>query len=140
MKRAILFSDGGARGNPGPAGIGFILKISKSKPIEFGEYVGKATNNQAEYLAIKGGLERALKEKVSELACFLDSELVVKQLNGEYRVKNHGLRPIFEEVKELAGKFDEVTFSHVRREKNKEADRMVNEAIDKHLASDTKST
>ena len=134
MKKATLFSDGGARGNPGPAGIGFVLKIGKGKPIEAGEYVGEMTNNQAEYLAIKGGLKRALKERVKELSCFLDSELVVKQLNGEYRVKNYGLRLIFEEVKELAKKFEKVTFSHVRREKNKEADRMVNEAIDKHLS------
>jgi ribonuclease HI len=134
MKKAIIFSDGGARGNPGPAGIGFVLKIGKNKPIEVGEYAGEITNNQAEYLAIKGGLDRALIEKVNELDCFLDSELVVKQLNGEYRVKNHGLRPIFEEVKGLAEKFEKVTFSHVRREKNKEADRMVNEAIDKHLS------
>ncbi len=134
MKKATIFSDGGARGNPGPAGIGFVLKIVDGKSIEAGEYVGEATNNQAEYLAIKKGLERALNEKVDEIDCFLDSELVVKQLNGEYRVKNHGLRPIFEEVKELAGKFDKVAFVHVRREKNKEADRMVNEAIDKHMS------
>ena len=131
--KAKIFSDGGARGNPGPAGIGFVLSVGKDEPIEVGEYVGKATNNQAEYLAIKKGLERAINEKVGEIECFLDSELVVKQLNGEYRVKNHGLRPIFEDVKELANRFDRVTFAHVRRENNKEADRMVNEAIDSHL-------
>jgi ribonuclease HI len=132
--KATIFSDGGARGNPGPAGIGFVLKIEEDELIEVGEYVGKATNNQAEYLAIRKGLERALKEKVNEIDCFLDSELVVKQLKGEYRVKNHGLRPIFEEVKVLAGKFDKVSFAHVRREKNKEADRMVNEAVDNYLS------
>lgn len=131
MKKATLHSDGGARGNPGPAGIGFVLEAEGKEPIEYGEYIGETTNNQAEYTALIKGMGRALKGGVTNLECFLDSELVVKQLRGDYRVRNHGLRPLFEEVQELVGKFYYVVFQHVPREKNKRADKLVNRAINK---------
>jgi ribonuclease HI len=131
MKTGTLHTDGGARGNPGPAGIGWVLAIAGQEVIKQGEYIGEATNNQAEYLALLAGLKQAAKEGVDSLECFLDSELVVKQLAGKYRVKNEGLKGLFQEAQELSKKFKKITFKHVRREKNKEADRLVNEAIDK---------
>lgn len=131
MIKATLHSDGGARGNPGPAGAGYALRIQGRDSIEVGKYIGETTNNIAEYTALKLGMRHARREGVAELACYLDSELVVKQLSGAYRVKNEGLKPLFEEVKKIACEFDRVTFTHVRREKNKTADRLVNEAIDR---------
>lgn len=131
--RAALYSDGGARGNPGPAGIGFVLEIGGEEPIRQAQYIGEATNNQAEYVALKRGMERALREGVTALDCFLDSELVVRQLNGEYRIKNEGLRPLFVDIQTLRGKFERVAFAHVPRGKNKEADKLVNQAIDEKV-------
>lgn len=130
MKRATLHTDGGARGNPGPAGIGFYLVIEGEEPIAYKEYIGTATNNQAEYRALMAGLKRAQVEGVQELKCYLDSELVVKQVRGEYKMKNAGLRPLLEEVKKLADGIESVSYGHVRREKNKKADALVNEALD----------
>ncbi len=131
MKKATLYSDGGSRGNPGPAAIGYVLDIADGKTLTHAETIGDKTNNQAEYQALHNGLVRARSERVSWLKCYLDSELVVKQLNGDYRVKDANLRLIFEQVKMIIKKFDSVTFSHVPREKNKEADKLVNEALDK---------
>lgn len=130
MKQATLHTDGGARGNPGPAGIGVFLQISDGEKIEHAEYIGKATNNVAEYTALLRGLEMAQEKQVNEIKCFLDSELVVKQLNGQYRVKNADLKSIFLQVKTIANTFDSISFVHVRREKNKVADKLVNQAID----------
>ncbi|MFH1354117.1 MAG: ribonuclease HI family protein [bacterium] len=132
MKKATLHSDGGARGNPGPAGIGYVLRVEDSEAVFHGEYIGETTNNQAEYTALIMGLKRAWADGISNLKCFLDSELVVKQLQGSYKVKNEGLKPLFVQVQELAGKFAEISYSHVSRDKNKEADKLVNGAIDKH--------
>ena len=129
-KHATLHSDGGSRGNPGPAGIGFVIRID-TQTIEHGEYIGNTTNNQAEYRALLAGMQRAHQEGVASLKCFLDSELVVKQLNGEYRVKDEDLRPHYTEISSLTTHFDEVTFSHVPRNENKDADRLVNDALDK---------
>lgn len=128
--RATLFTDGGARGNPGPSGIGYVLSIEGQEKIFHGGYIGEATNNQAEYKALVAGLKRALQENVQELECFLDSELVVKQVRGEYRVKNAELKPFIAEISDLKKKFRKISFSHVRREKNEEADLLVNQAID----------
>lgn len=127
---ATLHTDGGARGNPGPSGIGLVLKIG-AREVRHGEYIGRATNNQAEYRALIAGLRRAVAEGVTELHCYLDSELVVKHLSGEYRVRDSGLRVLRAHVVRLAERFRRVTFTHVSREKNKAADRLVNEAIDK---------
>lgn len=130
MKRATLYTDGGARGNPGPAAIGFVLTGIGSVPILVKKYLGKATNNQAEYQALLAGLFRAKKEGVKDLMCYLDSELVVKQVRGEYRVKNEDLKKILDEIRILLPHFDSVTFQHVPRAKNKIADGLVNEALD----------
>ena len=133
MKKATLHSDGGARGNPGPAGVGYVLRVQDSETVWHGEYIGETTNNQAEYRALLAGMERAREVGVKSLECFLDSELIVKQMQGGYRVKNHGLKPLFAQAEELAGKFDEISYKHVPRAKNKEADKLVNTAIDKHV-------
>ncbi len=130
-KHAILYTDGGSRGNPGPAGIGYVLKIEGHEVIEKGECIGKATNNQAEYQALVAGLKRARREKVAELKVFMDSELIVKQIKGEYRVKDVKLKPLFTEVEEVLAGFEQVSFKHVKRGKNKRADWLVNRALDK---------
>lgn len=131
-KEICIFTDGGARGNPGPAGIGVVVTSEDTTSVleKFGRYIGVATNNRAEYQGIKAGLEAGLKYNPTKIRCYLDSELVVHQLNGKYRVKNADLAAIFTEVQELAKQAD-VTFSHIYREKNKLADFEVNQAIDK---------
>jgi ribonuclease HI len=127
--KTILHTDGGARGNPGPAGIGVVLEIDGRKE-QFKKYIGEATNNQAEYQALILGLEKAKAAGATEVECLLDSELVVKQLNREYKVKNEGIAPLFVKVWNLAQGFEKISFKHIFRESNKEADRLVNEAID----------
>lgn len=131
--KAILYTDGGARGNPGPAGVGYVLWLEDSHEITHAEYIGEATNNQAEYKALRAGMQRASQEKVLELECRLDSELVVRQLNGEYRVKDVDLKPLLKQVSNLASSFEKISFEHIPREKNKKADRLVNQAIDRHF-------
>ena len=128
--KATLFTDGGARGNPGPAGIGYVLTLENGSTIEKNAYIGEATNNQAEYKALVAGLELAKSEGVTELSCFLDSELVVKQMQGKYKVKNADLKLLLDRARAIAVGIGEVSYGHVRREKNKIADRLVNEAID----------
>jgi ribonuclease HI len=125
-----LFTDGGARGNPGPAGIGGVFYKDDSKIADFSKYIGETTNNQAEYQALEHGLKLAIKNNIEELECYLDSELVVKQLNKEYKVKNKELAIVFVRVWNLSLKFKKITFAHVRREYNKEADSLVNIALD----------
>lgn len=133
MKKIIIYSDGGARGNPGPAGIGVVLyDKEKNKIEEISEFLGKTTNNQAEYKALLSGIKRAKELKAEELECYLDSELVVKQLNREYRVKNQDLAPLFLEICNLSLSFKKINYFHVPRELNKEADRLANEAMDKY--------
>jgi ribonuclease HI len=127
-KKFKIFTDGGARGNPGPAGIGvFIEDVG-----EYKKYIGETTNNQAEYKAVILALEKAKDLGAEELDFYLDSELVVKQLKREYRVRDAGLAELFVKVWNLCTEFKKVSFTHVRRERNKEADRLVNEAIDQH--------
>lgn len=139
MKRCRLFADGGARGNPGPAASGAVLFALGAngelgeKLAEVGEYLGTATNNQAEYHAIIIGLKKARELGCQSIDVRLDSELAVKQLNGEYRVKNPELAKRFLEVYQLKQGFHEIRFSHVRRELNKEADAVVNKTIDQAL-------
>jgi len=129
-----LFTDGGARGNPGPAGIGAIILNEAGKVVaEVSEYIGEATNNQAEYKALIAGLVKAKELGVLELEVFLDSELVVKQLNREYRVKDKDLAPLFLEVYNISLGFKKIVFKHIRREKNELADKLVNLALDKAI-------
>ncbi|GAB4274584.1 MAG: hypothetical protein Kow0056_03070 [Coriobacteriia bacterium] len=130
-RRFVLRADGGSRGNPGPAATGYVLQDPEGRVVaQSGEAIGVATNNVAEYRALISGLKRAQEEGVRSLDVFLDSELVVRQLNGEYRVKNEGLAPLFEEARNLIGGFDDVRIAHVPREENAAADALVNAALD----------
>lgn len=135
--KITVHSDGGARGNPGPAAIGVTIEKEGGEMLaEISEYIGETTNNIAEYTAVLRGLEvlEARPEvEVSDVVIDwkLDSELVVKQLAGEYKVKNPGLRPLHQSIQDKKTNFPRLTFLHVRREENQEADRLVNEALDK---------
>lgn len=133
MSPATLHTDGGARGNPGPAGSGFVLQLSADKTIKQGSYLGEMTNNQAEYRALLAGLKQAQAEGVRELICYLDSELIVNQLNGSYRVKDAKLAPLYREAQTISASFNQISFHHVPRAKNAHADELVNRAIDAAL-------
>lgn len=129
----IIYADGGSRGNPGPSASGFVIKDSDEHLIfEGGMYLGVTTNNQAEYHAVRLALEKAKELGGKTLMVRLDSLLVVNQLNGIYRVKNRDLWPIHAKIKELVTDFGRVSFTHVRREFNREADAMVNKILDEH--------
>jgi ribonuclease HI len=131
LEEAKLFTDGGSRGNPGPSAIAFVIRKMDDSVVEImGEYIGDTTNNQAEYQALKMGLKRAQELGVKKLIVNLDSELVVKQINGLYKIKNQELLPHYNEVKDLAGKFEKVTFQHVPRALNVIADKEVNRILD----------
>lgn len=130
-KHVIVYSDGGSRGNPGPSASGFVVKDVNEKLIfEGGKYIGITTNNQAEYQAVRIALEKALELGAKVVQFRLDSQLVANQLNGVYQIKNPDLKPIYAAIKDLQMNFKEVTFTHVRREFNKEADAMVNKILD----------
>ena len=132
MTKIIIYSDGGARGNPGPAGIGAVLyDENKNLLAEISSYLGVATNNQAEYKAVILALKKAQLLEAEELHFYLDSELVVKQLRGEYKVKNQDLASLFLEIHNLAINFKKISYTHIRRELNQEADRLANEAMDR---------
>ena len=129
--RCRLYTDGGARGNPGPAGIGARLLDAAGGVVgELADSIGRATNNVAEYRALLAGLELALDHDVQRLDVFLDSELVVRQVNGQYKVKDAGLKPLHAQACLLLSRFHEVDVRHVRREQNADADALVNQAID----------
>jgi ribonuclease HI len=129
--KARLFTDGGARGNPGPAAYGFVLETEDGTVLAAeGAAIGTATNNVAEYSALVAGLAKALELHVPELEVVSDSELLVKQMRGEYRVKNAALRTLFVEASGLARRFEQIEYRHVKRAHNELADRLVNEALD----------
>jgi ribonuclease HI len=129
--KARLFTDGGARGNPGPAASAFVLEAEDGTVLEArGTAIGVATNNVAEYRALVEGLRRAAEVGVNELEVVSDSELLVKQMRGEYRVKNEALRALHHEASGLADAMKRVTYTAVRRDQNELADRLVNEALD----------
>jgi ribonuclease H / adenosylcobalamin/alpha-ribazole phosphatase len=129
--KARLSTDGGARGNPGPAAFGYVLEAEDGTVLAaHGERIGVATNNVAEYRALIAGLERAVELGVGEVEVVSDSELLVKQMRGEYRVKNDALRDLSIEASRLARQIGKVTYTAVRREHNEHADRLVNEALD----------
>ncbi len=129
--KGILFTDGGARGNPGPAGIGVVLRAEDGEVIaELAEGIGQATNNVAEYSALIAGLELALDRGVTDLAIFMDSELVVSQLMGKWKIKNDTLRTLAVRARSLMGRFDSSEISHVRREMNEDADKLANQGMD----------
>jgi ribonuclease HI len=129
--KARLSTDGGARGNPGPAAYGYVLETEDGTVLDArGEAIGEATNNVAEYRALVAGLESAAERGVSELEVVSDSELLVRQMRGEYRVKNAALRELWEAANDLERRFDRVRYTAVRQEHNELADRLVNEALD----------
>lgn len=130
-KQIILYADGGARGNPGPAGIGVVICPVHQPCKKYARYIGKTTNNQAEYRALIFGLEKVKRLKAASVRCYLDSELVVKQLHQEYRVKDPDLKTLYAEVQNLAAHFTLISFAHISRDKNKAADQLVNRAIDR---------
>jgi len=125
-----LYTDGGSRGNPGPAGIGFVLETNGETSCQGGAFIGTTTNNVAEYRALIWGVENALAHDVDDLSISCDSELLVKQLLGEYRVKNADLKPLFLELNALLRKFDSWKARHIPREENVRADALANEAMD----------
>jgi ribonuclease HI len=131
VSRVTVNVDGGARGNPGPAAIGVVVRDGGGEVLEeVGEKIGEATNNVAEYRALLRGIELAAAQGASELELIGDSELVVRQVEGKYKVKNAGMKQLHEEVKRALRGFDSWSIRHVRREQNSDADRLVNEALD----------
>ncbi len=133
-KKLLVYSDGAARGNPGPAGAGAVLtRVDGTVVSKVGKFLGTATNNVAEYTALLLGLEVALRVGAQEVEVVADSELLVRQLNGEYKVKSAGLKPLFAQAQALLAKFERWTARHVPREQNKLADEMSNRAIDERL-------
>jgi len=128
-------SDGGSRGNPGPAALGLIIRDGEKILEEYGEYIGKATNNVAEYHGIIKAMKLALKHTTGEVTCIMDSELIIKQLKGEYKVRHPNMKPLYEEVQKIIPKFKKVHFVHVKRNQRfqKMADFMVNKALDEKL-------
>ncbi len=125
-----IYTDGGSRGNPGPSGIGVVILDSNKKKIkEVFSYIGEATNNIAEYSAMIAGLEAAAELEATELVIYTDSELIAKQLNGEYKVKDVNMKMLFDKSFGLLKQFDLFEIKHIERSKNKEADKLVNKAI-----------
>lgn len=132
-KLAIVFADGGSRGNPGPSGAGALVKDGSSDGATIGEvtkFLGVATNNIAEYTSLIIGLEKALELGYQGVEVRMDSELIVKQMLGQYRVKNQNLKPLYETAKQLSNKFQEFRIVHIERALNKEADKLANLAMD----------
>ena len=129
-KKLFLYTDGGSRGNPGPAGIGVVILDGAKKRIRDSyKYIGETTNNVAEYNALIHGLEEVLSLKADEVVINMDSELIAKQLNGEYRVRDSDIKPLFEKAISILKQFKSFEIKQIDRSKNKEADKLVNKAI-----------
>ena len=129
-----MYTDGGSRGNPGPSAVGVLICNEQDEILlEHSDTLGEATNNVAEYKALVEGLKRAKELGATELECFLDSELVVKQLNGIYKLKNFNMQKLFDEVQKSARVFRKISYTHLRREEDgmRRADQLVNFALDK---------
>jgi len=125
-----IYTDGGARGNPGPAGIGVVFCDQKNQIIKkYSQAIGERTNNQAEYEAIIFALKKAKKMKFKKVECFSDSELIINQLSHKYKIKDKDLQPLFINVWNLMIDFEKITFHHIPRQQNKEADRLVNQVL-----------
>lgn len=133
--RLLIYTDGAARGNPGPAGAGVHIRNTRGETVdELHRFLGEATNNVAEYSALLAALERARELGATEVEIRSDSELMVRQMRGEYRVRNPGLRELAARAHTLADSFERVQYVHVARDQNRAADRLANEAIDAALA------
>lgn len=136
MKKAIIYSDGASKGNPGDAGIGVVISDEKGKVLrEVAEYIGKTTNNVAEYSALIRGMREAAELGAIQIEIRTDSELLARQLSGVYKVKAANLKPLFEEAISLLRVFERASITHVVRELNKRADELANEGVRKHLSS-----
>ncbi|HBG82000.1 TPA: ribonuclease H [candidate division CPR2 bacterium] len=133
-----IYTDGGARGNPGHSGIGVVFKVNGEVVANFKEYIGITTNNQAEYQAVLLAIKHLKNFPHEAVNFYLDSQLVVCQVNGTYKVKNAELRPLYQQIKDMLF-FENVKFAYIPREKNQEADRLVNQAIDGYLNNKTTS-
>ena len=139
LLRVTIYADGGSRGNPGPGAAGVLITADDDGTVlyEGGIFLGKTTNNVAEYQAVVAGLSSAKALGATEVRVISDSELLVRQMNGQYRVKNAALKPLHAQARALADKFARCTVQHVRREENTRADRLVNQAINvKHNVED----
>ncbi len=131
VHKVTIYTDGAARGNPGPAAIGATIKDETGNLItSVSRRIGITTNNQAEYRAIIAALEKAISLGAKHVVLKSDSELAVKQINGRYKIKNSALRPLYQEVVKLTGSLESVTVSHVPRARNAEADALANKALD----------
>lgn len=129
--KVTIYTDGASRGNPGEAGLGvLIIDEAGNKLAELSEYLGQTTNNVAEYKALIRGLEEAKNLGATQVEVYTDSQLMARQISGEYRVKNQGLIPLYQEAKELLSRFESGNVLHIPRERNKEADKLANLAID----------
>ena len=134
--KLTIYTDGGARGNPGPAGIGAVILDDKNKTVrEISKYIGEATNNQAEYQALIAGLQAAQELGAAEVSVVMDSELIIKQLKQEYKVRDKNLGALFIRAWNLLHGFKKYSLRHVLRHKNKKADELVNRALDKNLTN-----
>ena len=132
----IAYIDGGSRGNPGPAGYGIVIQDAKGKTLEtFSRPIGKATNNVAEYQALLAALEYATARQSRRVEIYCDSELVVRQMQGRYRVQSLDLKPLYQRARELVGRLERFVIEHVPREQNGEADRLANAAMDQAAGS-----
>ena len=128
----VAYIDGGSRGNPGPSGYGVVIQDAQGRTIEtLSKHLGKVTNNVAEYQALLAALEYAGRKQLQRLKIYCDSELVTKQMQGRYRVQSPDLKPLYERARELASRLDHFSIQHVPREQNREADRLVNEVLDR---------
>jgi ribonuclease HI len=124
-------TDGGARGNPGPGAIGVVIKNEKKEKVrEIGKFIGKSTNNEAEYKAVIEGLKACEEMKVEQAEFFIDSLLVVSQLNGDFKIKEPRMKALFKEAKDIEKNIKSVKYTHVKREKNSEPDKIVNDVLD----------
>ncbi len=134
MKKLIIYTDGGSRGNPGPAATGVVIKNEKNKTLmAYGEYLGKQTNNYAEYSAVLSAFKKALKLKADEIECIMDSKLVCEQLKGNWKIKEPTLQKLFVQTYNVMQKFKKVTLKHTLREGNIAADAEVNKVLDKYM-------
>jgi ribonuclease HI len=138
VKTLRLFTDGAARGNPGHAGLGVVIEDAEGMRLRgLHRYIGVATNNEAEYHALIEGLKAVEPWRPDRLEVFLDSQLVVEQINGRYRVKKAELQPLYRRAKELLSGFSQVVVAHVERDRNRGADHLANVALDEHAAKPT---
>lgn len=134
INKAVIYTDGAARGNPGPGAIGVVIKDEAGAiAAKISQRLGVTTNNQAEYQAIIAGLEKAVGLGVKSADVKSDSELVVNQINGRYKIKNTGLRPLYQKVVQLTGQLESFSISYIPREQNKAADDLANQALDKRI-------